>query len=140
MADPLTALGAAGNIVQLVQFGIDLFSSSRDVYRSTQGATKDNIFLGSVVKDLHALCGDISLLSAGGGVIKPFVTEAQDLAQQLLDALDKLQTGSSHRKWGSFKVALKTVWGEKDIQGYYDKLLKLQTNLSLRMQFQLLSV
>jgi len=53
--DPLTALSLAGNVVQFVDFGCQLLSHSRELYRSPRGslAADDEIHLVTV--DLRAL-------------------------------------------------------------------------------------
>ena len=50
--DPITALGVAGSIVQLVDFGIKVVSKGNKIYHSGDGSTAENHDLENVANDL----------------------------------------------------------------------------------------
>lgn len=50
--DPLSALGVASAIVQMVDFGAKLFSKSAKLYKSADGSLPTNVELSSIVEDL----------------------------------------------------------------------------------------
>lgn len=46
MLDPLTALGVASSIIQLVDFGRKLVSQTQETYHTANGATIENLTVG----------------------------------------------------------------------------------------------
>ena len=50
--DPVSALGVASSIVQLVDFGFRLVSNSVELYKSNDGATVTNRDLAITAQDL----------------------------------------------------------------------------------------
>lgn len=57
MLDPLTSLGLASNIVQLVDFGLKTAARGREL--ATKGATAEHKHLETITKDLSSLCADL---------------------------------------------------------------------------------
>ena len=65
MLDPLTALGVASNIIQLVQFTSDLVSKSREYYDSADGALVEQLELEAITKSLQELSKDLIVPTGG---------------------------------------------------------------------------
>ncbi len=42
MMDPITAVGAAGNIIQFLDFGLKLASKAQEIYKSNNSALSEN--------------------------------------------------------------------------------------------------
>jgi hypothetical protein len=55
MTDPITAVSLIGTILQLVDFGSRLVSKSTELYRSADGALKQNINVETAAKDISQL-------------------------------------------------------------------------------------
>jgi hypothetical protein len=55
MADPLTALGLASNIVQLITFASSLVSKTREISKSANGALVANLELEAIASNLQEL-------------------------------------------------------------------------------------
>jgi hypothetical protein len=53
--DPITALSIAGNVVQFISFGSDLFSKGREIYKSTTGTLSTYEQLELLTTDLRSL-------------------------------------------------------------------------------------
>jgi hypothetical protein len=79
MLDPLTSLGVASNIVQLIQFSAELVSSAKEIHQN--GYSIDVQSLRNVASDLRTLSSDVthsSWSSRAGG--KP-LEEAEKVRQ-----------------------------------------------------------
>jgi hypothetical protein len=53
MADPLTTLGLASNIVQLISFTSDLISKGREISKSADGVLVENLELEAITSSLQ---------------------------------------------------------------------------------------
>jgi hypothetical protein len=123
MLDPLTALGLASNIVQLIQFTSDLVAKGRDIYQSPDGALVENLELEAITKSLQELSLELAL--PGGALLHLTKVERQlqqlcggcrKVTDDLLVVIQKLKTQSPRKKWNSFRQALSSLWGEDEIQ------------------------
>ncbi|CZR54196.1 uncharacterized protein PAC_04079 [Phialocephala subalpina] len=59
--DPLTALGLASNIIQLISFTSDLIAKGREIYRSADGGLIENLELETIAKSLPDLTSNLPL-------------------------------------------------------------------------------
>jgi hypothetical protein len=59
MADPMTALGLASNIIQLISFTSDIVSKSREIYKSQDGKLVEYQELEAITQTLQDLNNDI---------------------------------------------------------------------------------
>jgi len=89
--ETLAAIGLVGNVVRFVDFSGKIISKSGQLYRSSEGAlaentTNDLVLLNNKLKD--------AATSAGDGALKKFCRSCSTVAEELLDALDKVY----HRK------------------------------------------
>ncbi|EHK42170.1 hypothetical protein TRIATDRAFT_146839, partial [Trichoderma atroviride IMI 206040] len=126
MADPLSALGLASNIVQFISFGSTLLSKGLEIHKSADGA---------LVKysELEAITMNLEELSRGlGRRYEPTTQTSQQLQNlcqgcrtvitELLEALQNLKADSKHSRWNSFRQALASVWSQDKIQGLLGRL------------------
>jgi hypothetical protein len=147
MLEPLTALGAAGNIVQFVDLGYKILSNSFEIYKS--GTTEGNTQLQTVTDDLVALSQRIADAASTQLTIKTVFTNAisaedtnsiQVVAEQtsvvckeLLDVLKKVHVTGKHNKVRSLRQALRNVLSENKINEIGRKLENLRSELNLRV-------
>ncbi|CZR56317.1 uncharacterized protein PAC_06205 [Phialocephala subalpina] len=131
MLDPLTALGLASNIIQLVQFTSDLVSKSREYYDSADGALVEQLELEAITKNLQKLSKDLVVPDLTSGGSKVTKTEQQlselckgcrDVSKELLIIIQGLKSEGSHSRWSSFRQALKSVWNEDKIKALEERL------------------
>jgi len=66
MADPLTALGLATNIIQLIDFTGDLISKTWEVSKSADGILVENLELEAITSSLQQLSNGLRHPGAGG--------------------------------------------------------------------------
>ena len=107
--DPLSAIGFAGNICQFVDFSSKLMSEARQAYKSAAGASRENIELESITKDLSELAQKLVMDSTSD--LGRIAGMCKDVADELLQTVQKLKvTPRSCRKCRSFVHAVEVVW------------------------------
>lgn len=148
--DPLTAFGLAANVVSFVSFASGLIKTGVELHRSGFDAEDDILSLDKVYKDLKTQSSRLELAAHGNTppwVPTPDECEAEKtvlavkrLAElckgdcdELLRITDKLRLrrGDLGSKWKSFRVAMKKVWKEGDIQDIEERLHQRQATLTL---------
>ena len=139
--DPFSALGLAGNIVQFVDFASKLFSKSKELYKSSSGATKENQELEDATDTLRRLCASLKKVDQAGSksagrlndeaVLRELANNCHVTANELLSALEHLKTRRPSKKLHSFRMALETVWKKDKIQAMEKKLISHRTELML---------
>lgn len=135
MLDPLTAVGLAGNVIQVISFSAELVSEGRKIYKDVDGVLLENREAEEVASDLKAITDSLSasledwLHNHQGQSLDPDDTKLRnvcercsEVAYDLVVHLQKLKVPSDakRRKWKSFKQALLSVWD----QGKIDDITK----------------
>ena len=138
--DPLSALSLASNIVQLVDVATRVVSASFELY-SPDGISI-NGELECVMSDLVKICSaleqpqhqiDEQRSSISELQLIPLSKSCRTLGEELLTVLNSLKVESPHKKWQSFRQALKAVWKEKEIHRYKERISNLRSEISLRL-------
>ena len=148
--DPLTALSLAGTIVQFVDFGRKLLSTTQELYHSTVGSLDVNQTLELVTADLHSLIAkfkhsfrnDVGALTeveqAEEETFHAICDEATKIARELIRRLEKLRVkNTKHRKWESILSAVKSAWSKEDVDSFNQLLASLQKSLEGRVLLSL---
>lgn len=136
--DPITALGAAAAVLQLIQFGGSIILKARQIHHftghivpeyldceaTTQRVSQLAENLKKSLGKLQASHGALGVLSiaeqeeiAEAQAIEKICVKCLDFSDTLLGQLRKLQLqeNESRRKWKSFRMALKSVWSKGEI-------------------------
>lgn len=147
--DPLTALGLAAGVVQFVSFASHLITKTKEIHVSASGQTDEVATLETTYTRLHELsqcletCSrrDPNLEIVGGHTeyYMKIVLAIRDLSrscegdcQKLLKIVEKLKTsGDSHRRWQTFRLALRTVWKGNEIAELEHRLHHTQMTLTM---------
>jgi len=150
--DPLSAFGLAAGSLQFLQFATGLIKTAVQTKQSKDGTTDKVLVIGTVYQDLSelstALKSGLANQDAGmtTGGIQETASAVQRLSRVCLADCDKLlsvvktlqaKPGAGNH-WLSFRLALKTVWKEKDIQELEDRVLKTQATLSTHLSSMLM--
>ena len=142
MLDPFSALSLASNIVQFVDFSSKLISNSAELYSSKTGSIAKHKELESLYLDLHQLSQKVNTSSqpSNGNVGRSQEEAAlgrvaglcMETADELLSTIRKLKspTTGPHRKWRSFRQALKSVWKQERIDALQKKLDSISGQLN----------
>jgi hypothetical protein len=142
MMDLITALSLAGNIVQFVDFGCQLLSQSRELYRSTQGSLAADDELHLVTVDLRGLILKLRSSPDHGSQdasqeFRKICAEAVRLAEEILARIDGLKVTEKHRAWKSFQQAIKSAWSQRETDGLIRRLSRLRQALETRILLSL---
>ncbi|KAI2633041.1 hypothetical protein GGS26DRAFT_555059 [Hypomontagnella submonticulosa] len=121
--DPVTSIGLASSIVQLISFTGSLISKSREIYRSAEGSLVENGELSIIVKTLEAqnrrIAAQAAALRSSSSEPAKHLLQLCDgvrkLTQELISTIEHLKLSSTGGKWASVFQALKSVWKEQDI-------------------------
>ena len=140
--EALAAVSLAGNIVGFIDFLGKVLSQIREMTHSASGTTEDNTnmqsLLGSFSLNMERLkvsgTTDTSSQSTGSEQqLQSLASRCTVLAGEISTKLKKLTVDENgkYKQFSSIKVAMKSVWGKKDIN---EKMARLN---DYRSQFQL---
>jgi hypothetical protein len=140
--DPLTALSLAGNIIQFVEFGTRLLSTTKELYRSSKGTLNINDELQLVTTDFSTLITILKNSSAsqgdGSSNFDKICDEALAVATEIITKLEDLKLDEGKFKlWRSLQRAVKEIWSERELKGLVDRLNKLRKALDATVLFSL---
>ncbi|KFY73376.1 hypothetical protein V499_06546 [Pseudogymnoascus sp. VKM F-103] len=144
--DPISGMGCVASVIQFVDFGRKLVSGSLEIYRSADGMSAEHVSIGDISKGLSELIiplrarSDTRLdnvrnanknrskekLSVAEKELNRICKDCDDMAQQLLQELDKMRLHGGQRKWGSFRQALGNMWNQSQITALEKKLERIR--------------
>jgi len=150
--DPLTALSLAGNIVQFVDFSIQIVSRTKKLYGSSRETLDVYQELDLVTSDLKKSCNLIpkALLSSTSeneseseGTLQEICGTCHKVADELLARLDRLKvrkdsSAKGRRKlFQSFHSAMMSVWSKKEIEDLVSRLSSLRDQIQTHVLLDL---
>jgi hypothetical protein len=146
MLDPLTALGLAASIIQLVEFGGKVLSTGyaiNQAVRKGKEALEEDLQLGRLTQDLEDVNAKLlSALSANSGPLsrederlQELAVSCQDTAVKLLDILDdqKVKEKAPFKEWAALKKAIKKARRQSEVQRLEEQLTKYRQQLSTNL-------
>ncbi|KAF2114584.1 hypothetical protein BDV96DRAFT_101489 [Lophiotrema nucula] len=121
--DPVSALGLASNIIQIVDFSSRLLSRGREIYLSSEGRLDDHVILDNAARNLSELCQELAKMARAPSRTVSLVdqqlealrAESAAIAMKLQRALESLSTQGGKKKWQSILQGLRSIWKEQDI-------------------------
>lgn len=127
--DPLSAVGLASSVVQLITFSTGIISKTREIHRSAAGSLVENVELETIARTLHSqsrrLAAQTSKDRFPSGTSKEIVAcceQVRKSSQELINTVEGLRGDAASSRWKSFYQALKSVWKEQDIVDYLRRL------------------
>lgn len=141
MAEAVAALGVAATIVQFIDFSGRILSEGYRLHRSKRVSPSKNEELECIALDLHKLhdelqCQENKTYQAptpNDIQLQRLAEQCRDVCLELLEALEKMKTVDPAGKWRSFRIALKTVWGESNIKSLQVRLDEARQELIVRI-------
>lgn len=127
--DPVSAIGLASSVVQLITFSTDIISKSREIHRSAAGSLVENVELETIARTLQSQSRRLAVHASKDRF--PSVTSKDIVAcceqvrkssKKLIDIVEGLRGDAASSRWKSFYQALKSVWKEQDIADYLRRL------------------
>lgn len=137
--DPLSALSVAAAVVQFIDFGSTIISSTYAIYASFdkhKDGTRDLVSITGRLSWLNAELERSAAFSPHSQVDRDIVILCQQCnksATTLLDALNQLNAPSRPNLWGSFKLALRSVWSQGEIDALQDRLNSYRQQISMHI-------
>lgn len=147
MLDPWTALSLATSAVQFVDFSSKLISKGVELYRSADGSLVENRDIETANTDLQDLVsrlkGCLSIDSSSTSQIPNPEEQALlrvcdgclGVATDLSRRLERLSIDddSKHRRWQSFRKALRSVWSKEGLESTMKRLDMFRSELELHL-------
>ncbi|KAN0108768.1 hypothetical protein V8E51_008510 [Hyaloscypha variabilis] len=137
--DPLTALSVAASVVQFVSYGSELVSKSRELYKSAHGTLTENAEIEEASKRLQEMTAPLQGIQ-GDQILEQICSGCVEVSRELVQRLDNLKVPEDHRhkKWKSFRQALKSVIGKSKIDEIEGRLhgfrMELDTHVLLGLR------
>ncbi|KAE8446759.1 hypothetical protein EG329_011664 [Mollisiaceae sp. DMI_Dod_QoI] len=143
--DPLSALSLAATLVQLVDFTSKIVSKGYHIYNDTDQALPQNVALEYLVTDLQNLNARLhhhdrlSCATRDEQALEDLSASCAVLADELVSRLNKLKVAddAKHRKWKSFRQALKSVWSKEELDAMAAKLFEYRNQLEFHVLLSL---
>ena len=141
--DPISAIGLAGSVINLVDFTTRLISKGSQYYESPSGAVIENLELEIIAENFDRLSRRLAdtsspfhglrSLSDDELTLQKVGREAQKVAESFVSVLDSLKIRGRNTKWKSFRQALKTLWSKEDIDEMQRKLSLFQGSVAVHL-------
>ena len=146
MLDPLTAIGLASNIVQFVDFGAKILSTSRELHQSESGATVKNLEIEAMTLHLTGLVGQLSKHSLDSTSfqrrkeqspaeksLRGLAEICESIARELIKTLGSIKKEKSGHAWISVYQALRSVWAGDRIDSLRSRLVSIRDEISFHL-------
>ena len=154
--EAFAALSVASAVVQFVDFTSKVISKGNKYYNSPDGNLEENAELRDIAAKIRRLTGLLTKSAAPRHdpyresqaqdsliastrpepeerALEGVVEECKKIAAELISALDKLKLHGSHKRWDSFRQALKSCWGKKAIEKMLERLRLAREDLVLHL-------
>jgi hypothetical protein len=146
--DPLTALGLASNIIQVVDFSTKLVSKGYNIYKSADGSLAENVDAEAITRNLTMLTTKLrhsfKIGQEGNGNLSDddqsltrLCEKCTQIADELLHKLDQAKVTGRHRKWKSARQALKSVTSKSDLEQFAITLQLYRSEITLHITISL---
>lgn len=145
--EAITALGVAGNVLQFIDFGQKLVSTSFEIYNAANGASARNqeseSLLKSFIESIDTVSTDLVQYDARLALtfeqtssspgLQQIVNDCRDIATDLLARFDKLKLQRNPGRWKSMLRAVKCMWKEYELQDLQARLGRYHSELEWRV-------
>ncbi len=140
MLEPLIAVSVAANVIQFVQFGLQLLSESREIWNSAKDASSENLDIENVYGVLQSFSTKLQGArvpdlekSKEEQALEGLSEGCKQTADELLRIIHDLRVkGEKHRRWQSFCQALRSVRKRHEIDGLRRRLDEFSLQLTLQ--------
>ena len=138
--EPFSALSLASNVIQIVDVGTRVVSASFELYKSDGISVNDE--LENTMNDLIKICSCLErpeervhgqMTSRSERDLIPLCLSCKKVGEELITVLKNLKVQSPHKKWQSFRQALRAVWKEKDIHYYQERIKSLRSEIAFHL-------
>jgi hypothetical protein len=145
--EAIAALSLASTIFQVVDFSAKLFTLSKDIYHSGDGLFTEAVDIEHLATTLYEALQRLEVqerLQIGDHDedLKRLCSRTTTLVHELSSVLDKIRSRSGRTKWGSVKLAMKSIGLQSRVEslGNSFKSLLAEVQLYLVVQTRLVSL
>lgn len=140
--DPVSAFSLAANVIGVVDFGLNVANHVLEIYRSSQGALKENLQVQEITTDLALLTVDLQqsissndnpTLSRNAQELLKISRECHTTSRKLLETLAKLKGDKKHREWNAVRKSMHAVWAKGKIEDAAKHLMNYRQALDTRI-------
>ena len=136
--DPLTALGLAANIIQLVDYSTKVINGAREIYGSASGITEEHRSLQSIVIQMKELSSKLlpttgTSRSDDEEAVCRVAAECNIISDQILELLGKIKPKNSKSKHQVALAAVKNKFREKGRSELEKRLVNCRSQLELHL-------
>ncbi|KAI9663972.1 MAG: Ankyrin-2 [Bathelium mastoideum] len=141
MLDPVTAIGLATNVAELVELSWKIVSKSRDICK--HGALPEHRDMKTVTTDLqnvnNKLLGLLHQAEKDQGLtdndeaLRQLCESSNKIATQLTGRLKSIDPGDECPSWKSIRHALKSVWIKSELDDTSARLQAYRSQLNTRI-------
>ena len=151
MLDPLTALGLAGNLIQVIQFSYDIVSEGNKLYHDASGVLTQNKSVEEVSNDLADLSESLKAKQEewrrahGRTSLDPDELRLRNLCDRCVEVAYELQIQLSKlkakegraKRLRSYKQAVIAVWRRDEVEELERRLERYQKEVDTRVLFSI---
>jgi hypothetical protein len=140
--EPLSALGIATAVVQFLDFTANVVSGTHKIYVNSPDHAHRNIDLKQISTSLVTLNDEITnsldtahtqQRSVRDQQLDGLARRCNELGNRLLATLERLESNRKRTLWGSFRLALRSVWSESELESMEKALEGYQRQISMHL-------
>jgi hypothetical protein len=124
-------------VVQFLEFSSEVVSKTREMSKSSVGATQDIQRSEIMTRDLLGLCQTLKegLRSTGPGIqsLQDLCNECVHLGRNIVERLGRLKVQEGDPNWTIVRKAAVAVWSKKDLDESSRQLASLRSQLELHV-------
>lgn len=144
--DGLSALSVAASVAQFIEFGLDLVSKSKEIYKSANGASIKHEETEAATKRLVQLSDRLKMsaidqsitsgnLLAEDQALRTVCNRCIVVSNELLQKLNKLKVHDQGklRRYKSFRQAIKSVCSKSTVDDMATRLMELRQEIEVHV-------
>ncbi|KAK4454899.1 hypothetical protein QBC34DRAFT_103512 [Podospora aff. communis PSN243] len=140
--EPLSALGLAANVAQLLDIGISVVRHTKEI--ADAGSTIGAVHLNNLADDIESASSSLTKrlklesrslenLSLEEKALRDIASKCITTAGELSEVLGQVTRAKPSSTWRSVLAAVQTVWSQARIEAIARRLLEYRDQLSLRI-------
>lgn len=138
--DPATAISTASAILSFIEFAWEVVLGARDIYKSADGASKENRRILDTVANIQGLTEHLGTRTLGNSKpendMERLASDCNTLSKDLIATLRKLQSTGS--MFSAVKAKLKTTRKKDEISSIRERLAEYTYQMKMLLSTILL--
>lgn len=131
-------LSVVCNALQLFDHAWKLFTKTKIIYRSADGAGDNSQTLQTIAEEIQGLSEKIMVDDTMDDDLKRLAEMSKSIAGDLFSVVDDLRVKGKHRRWESFLVAVREAWHSDKMREFMERLKELQLHAVVVMSYKIL--